>query len=123
MECPHRVGRSSCYTMRCSRCALPPLAHWSAHPNRACPARCASTLGCLQSPQAFVNITALAVPLALCAFDHSTTIAPLEAFGWCGWLISWTLESIADCDKLLFSRVCTEHAWISTAHGAAALAQ
>ena len=75
------------------------------------------------TPSRVVSHARNAVPLALCAFDHSTTIAPLEAFGWCGWLVSWTLESIADCDKLLFSRVCTEHAWISTAHGAAALAQ
>jgi len=60
--------------------------------------------------QAYANMTVLACPIMLCAFasnsksNYNISLHPLEIVGFLIWLCSWTLEGIADTQKIIFGR-------------------
>ena len=54
--------------------------------------------------QCWANAFILAAPLALSAADASPRVSAVEIVGWVGWLLSWSLESLADAQKLHFGR-------------------
>ena len=58
--------------------------------------------------QCWANAFILAAPLALCAADASPRVSAVEIVGWAGWLLSWSVESLADAQKLHFGRRCPE---------------
>jgi len=58
--------------------------------------------------QAFANITLLACPVMLCAFDKTEAISPLEIAGWALWLLSFAWENMADLQKDCFLRTCKQ---------------
>ena len=51
--------------------------------------------------QCWANAFILAAPLALCAADASPQVSAVEVVGWAGWLLSWSLESLADAQTPL----------------------
>ena len=54
--------------------------------------------------QLLANVSALAAPAVLVAFDPTPQLDWLEVVGYAGWLLSWALEGLADTQKIAFQR-------------------
>jgi steroid 5-alpha reductase family enzyme len=52
--------------------------------------------------QCFANISILALPTALCAFNKDPELHVVEMVGWLIWILAYTFENIADVQKQLF---------------------
>jgi steroid 5-alpha reductase family enzyme len=58
--------------------------------------------------QALMNSVVLAAPFLCLAQNPSPSLHPLELLGAASWLASWSVESLADVQKLHFMKVCKD---------------